>query len=165
MKYLTTIKDKTYTVELLDGGRISVNGEIHDFKFVQVGDQPVFSLLLDDNSYEGLLYNDDGTWQVFLQGAMYAALVEDEREKRLRGQASASQSEDTDFHLVAPMPGLVVNLPVSEGQEIAKGDVLLVLESMKMQNELKSPRAGQISRVRVAEGDSVEKKQVLLSVT
>ncbi len=62
------------------------------------------------------------------------------------------------------MPGLVVNIPVADGQEVDKGDVLVVFESMKMQNELKSPRDGVIARMRVKEGDSVERKQTLLSV-
>jgi biotin carboxyl carrier protein len=62
------------------------------------------------------------------------------------------------------MPGLVVTVPVSEGQTVDLGDVLLILESMKMQNELKSPRAGKISRVRVKPGDSVEHRDTLLSV-
>jgi biotin carboxyl carrier protein len=62
------------------------------------------------------------------------------------------------------MPGLVIAIPVVEGQEVKKGQVLLILESMKMQNELKSPRDGKISRIRVKPGESVEQKQALLSV-
>jgi biotin carboxyl carrier protein len=62
------------------------------------------------------------------------------------------------------MPGLVVALPVGEGQAVAKGDVLVILESMKMQNELKAPRDGTVARVRVTVGDSVEQRQTLLSV-
>jgi biotin carboxyl carrier protein len=62
------------------------------------------------------------------------------------------------------MPGLIVSVPVNEGQAVEKGDVLLILESMKMQNELKSPRAGSVSRVRVKPGDRVEQKETLLSV-
>jgi biotin carboxyl carrier protein len=53
---------------------------------------------------------------------------------------------------------------VSEGQEVVKGDVLVVLESMKMQNELRSPRAGKVARLRFKPGDSVEQKATLLSV-
>jgi biotin carboxyl carrier protein len=59
---------------------------------------------------------------------------------------------------------MVVAVPVEEGHEINKGDVLVILESMKMQNELKSPRDGTVSRVRVKPGDSVEQKETLLSV-
>jgi biotin carboxyl carrier protein len=55
-------------------------------------------------------------------------------------------------------------LAVDEGQEVKQGDLLVILESMKMQNELKSPRAGIISRIRIKPGDSVEQRQVLLSV-
>ena len=62
------------------------------------------------------------------------------------------------------MPGLVVTILVGEGQEIKKGQVLLILESMKMQNELKSPRAGTVGRLRVKAGESVEQKQTLLSL-
>jgi biotin carboxyl carrier protein len=62
------------------------------------------------------------------------------------------------------MPGLVVTVPVSEGQPVEKGDVLVILESMKMQNELRSPRAGKVNRVRVKSGDNVEQRDTLLSV-
>ena len=62
------------------------------------------------------------------------------------------------------MPGLVVALAVKEDQHIEKGQVLVILESMKMQNELKSPRAGKVERVKVKVGESVEQRQVLLTV-
>ena len=73
-------------------------------------------------------------------------------------------SEAGEYHLKAPMPGMVVSILVEEGQEIEQGQVLLILESMKMQNELKSPRAGTVGRVRVKPGESVEQRQTLLSV-
>jgi biotin carboxyl carrier protein len=90
--------------------------------------------------------------------------VEDEREKRLRAAAGGGVAESGEFHLKAPMPGLVVTIPVEEGQQVKKGQVLLILESMKMQNELKSPRDGTVNRIKVKAGESVEQKQPLLSV-
>ena len=62
------------------------------------------------------------------------------------------------------MPGLIVAIMVEEGQEVEKGDVLVILESMKMQNELKSVRDGVVARLRVHPGDNVEQRQLLLSV-
>jgi len=59
---------------------------------------------------------------------------------------------------------MVVAVPVEEGQEVQKGDVLLILESMKMQNELKAPRNGTVTRMRVKPGESVEQRQILLSI-
>ena len=62
------------------------------------------------------------------------------------------------------MPGLVVAVMISEGEHVKKGQVMLILESMKMQNELKAPRDGVMGKVRVKAGESVEQKQTLLSV-
>jgi biotin carboxyl carrier protein len=62
------------------------------------------------------------------------------------------------------MPGLVVEVPVKEGDEIQQGKVLVILESMKMQNELKSPRDGTVTRIEVQAGDSVEQRQAMLSL-
>jgi biotin carboxyl carrier protein len=62
------------------------------------------------------------------------------------------------------MPGLVVTIPVTEGQFVNRGQVILILESMKMQNELKAPRDGTIGRLRVRPGETVEQKQTLLSL-
>jgi len=73
-------------------------------------------------------------------------------------------AETGEFLLKAPMPGLVVSIPIEEGYEVKKGQVLLILESMKMQNELKSPRDGKVNRIKVKAGESVEQRQTLLSV-
>lgn len=73
-------------------------------------------------------------------------------------------AEGGEFQLKAPMPGLVVSVLVNEGDAVEKGQVLVVLESMKMQNELKAPRPGTVGRVRVKAGETVEQKQTLLSV-
>jgi len=164
MKYITTIGEQEYAVELLEDGQVSINGEVCQVDFQMVGDQPVYSLLLNGQSFDALVYQDEDEWQVSFQGEMYVAKVEDEREKRLLAAMGTMVSEHQEFFLKAPMPGLVVAVPVESGQPVQKGDVLLILESMKMQNELRSPRAGTVGRVRVRAGDRVEKKETLLSV-
>jgi biotin carboxyl carrier protein len=164
MKYITTVGEHEYTIEIINRNLILVDGIPYEVDFASISGQPVYSLLLDGKSYEGYMYSSDDEWEVLLQGTLYNVQVEDERERRLRqalGEAPASHGE---FQLKAPMPGLVVTVPVEDGQQVAKGDVLVILESMKMQNELKSPRDGKVSRMRVKVGDSVERKQTLLSV-
>ena len=99
-----------------------------------------------------------------MRGKQYQITVEDEREKRLKAAAGGGVAEGGEFNLKAPMPGLVVAILVSEGEEIKKGQVLIILESMKMQNELKSPKDGIVERIRVKSGESVEQKQAMLSV-
>lgn len=164
MKYITTIGEREYSIEIVNRKLVIVDGISYDVDFASISGQPVYSLLVDNKSYEGYMYPDDDDWEVLLQGILYSVNVEDERERRLRQALGEGPSQTGEFHLKAPMPGLVVTIPVSEGQEVAKGDVLIILESMKMQNELKSPQDGQISRIRIKVGDSVERKQTLVSV-
>lgn len=164
MKYVTTIGGREFLIEIIDEENLTVDGIPYRIDFDSVSGQPVFSLLVDGQSYESFVFLDDEAWQVLIQGTLFSATVEDEREKRLRSASRGDIAEQTQFHLKAPMPGLVVAVPVSDGQEVDKGDVLVVLESMKMQNELKSPRSGKVTRIRIKIGDSVEQKQTLLSV-
>lgn len=164
MKYVTSIREREYIVEIVDERHIILDGTPYEVDFDSVSGQPVYSLLLDGQSYESYVYPSDEGWQVLLHGTLYPTTVEDEREKRLRAAARGNIAEAGEFRLRAPMPGLIVAVLVNEEQPVEKGDVLVILESMKMQNELKAPRAGTVTRVRVRMGDSVEQKQVLLSV-
>jgi acetyl/propionyl-CoA carboxylase alpha subunit len=165
MKYISTIEDREYVIEILDRDHVIVNGVSHQVDFESVSGQPLYSLLLDGHSYEAYVYSDDPGWEVLLHGSLYPVEVVDEREKRLLAASGKESFQDGELYLKAPMPGLVVTISVLEGQTVEKGDVLVILESMKMQNELKAPRAGTISRLRVEVGDRVEQKQTLLSVT
>lgn len=164
MQYITTIGDAEYHVEIIDEHHIRLNGQELEVDFDSISDQPLYSLLLEGRSFEAYVYPTDNLWQVLLGGRSYQALVEDEREKRLKVASGSTVAESAEFFLKAPMPGMVVSINVQEGQTVEKGTVLLILESMKMQNELKSPRAGTVSRLRVKVGDSVEQHQTLLSV-
>ena len=164
MKYITTVEGKQFLVEIIDDKHVSVDGKLYGIDFEAVSGQPVYSLIVDGKSHESYVQREDENWQVLLRGRLYPVTVEDEREKRLRAAAGGGVAESGEFNLKAPMPGLVVAIPVTEGQEIKKGQVLLILESMKMQNELKSPRDGIVNRIKVKAGESVEQKQALLSV-
>jgi biotin carboxyl carrier protein len=64
----------------------------------------------------------------------------------------------------APMPGVVIDVLVSKGQTVERGDILVILESMKMQNEFKAPRAGQVHAIRVAPGDKVEQNAAMITM-
>jgi biotin carboxyl carrier protein len=164
MRYITTVEGRQFLVEIIDEKHISVDGKVYEVDFESVSGQPVYSLIVDGKSHEAYVAQDDENWQVLLRGRLFPILVEDEREKRLRSAAGGGVAETGEFHLRAPMPGLVVAVHVEEGQVVKKGQVLLILESMKMQNELKSPRDGTIGRMRIKAGETVEQKQTLLSV-
>jgi biotin carboxyl carrier protein len=163
MKYITTVYDQVFQIEIVDEHHVAINGQMLEVDFNSVSGQPIYSLLVDGKSFEGFVYPGEEAWEVLLMGRQYP-IVEDEREKRLRTAAGGTLSESGEFHLKAPMPGMVVSIPVQDDQKIEKGQVLVILESMKMQNELRSPQAGTVSRIRIKPGESVEQRQTLLSV-
>jgi biotin carboxyl carrier protein len=164
MKYITTLDGKEYLIEIVDEHHVSINGRMQEVDFESVSGQPLYSLIVDGKSYESYVYETEEGWQVLTRGRQYNLTVEDEREKRLRAAAGSGVAESGEYHLKAPMPGLVVSIPVNEGDKVEKGQVILILESMKMQNELKSPKAGTMGRIRVKQGETVEQRQALLSV-
>ncbi len=164
MKYITTIGDREFEIEIDGDNKLVVDGKLYFIDFNSIGDQPVYSLLINGQSYEAYVYPTEDDWQVLLFGRFYPVKVEDERERRLRLASGSVISERQEYSLKAPMPGLIVDVAVSEGQNVEIGDVLIILESMKMQNELKSPRAGVVSRISVGVGDSVDQRQLLMSV-
>ena len=164
MKYIAEIDDQEFDIEIIDESQVMINGEVHEINFEAIRGRLTFSLLVDGKSYEANIYRADGEWEVLMRGIRYSVRVDDERERLLRAAAGASVISQGPFNLQAPMPGMVVEIPVHQGQEVEEGDVLLILESMKMQNELKSPRSGVVSRVLVNPHDNVEQRQMLLSV-
>jgi biotin carboxyl carrier protein len=164
MKYIATIEGKEYAIEVIDEKHIRMGDQVLQVDFEPVSGQPVFSLIVDGKSYESFVYRGEDLWEVMLRGKQFSVLVEDEREKRLRVAGGGAIAEGVEYRLKAPMPGLVVMVTVEEGQAVEKGQVLVVLESMKMHNELKSPRAGTIGRIRAKAGETVEQKQTLLTV-
>jgi biotin carboxyl carrier protein len=164
VRYIATIEGQEFIIEILDEHHLTLDGKEYRVDFLPIGDQSIYSLLLDGCSIDALVYPEENVWRVTFHAESYVVEVEDEREKRLRAALGASSYEHHEFFLKAPMPGLVISVPVEQGQPVEKGEVLLVLESMKMQNELRSPRTGTVNRVRVKPGDRVEKKETLLSV-
>jgi biotin carboxyl carrier protein len=164
MKYITTIDNQEFEIEVVDDHHIRIGDRLLRVDFESVSGQPVFSLIIDGKSYESFVSPGDDDWHVLLRGRQYQVKIEDERERRLRVAGGGGVAEGGEFHLKAPMPGLVVTVPVTEGQQVEKGQVLVILESMKMQNELKSPRDGKVERIRVKGGESVEQKQTLLTI-
>jgi biotin carboxyl carrier protein len=165
MKYLTTVNEVEYEVELMEDSKVRVNDRVYQVDFSDIDGGQAFSILVNGQSFEAFLTQEeeDGL-QVIIHGIRYATEVIDEHEKLLRQVGGDAGSGSGVFELPAPMPGMVVKVPVAVGDLVAKGDVLVILESMKMQNELKSPQDGIVTVVNVMDGDSVEKRDVMVAL-
>jgi pyruvate carboxylase subunit B len=88
----------------------------------------------------------------------------DERTRHIRSLVGAGKSQAAGGTVKAPMPGLVVRVLVQPGQTVAVGTALVVLEAMKMENELKAPVAGVVARVSATPGQAVEKGEILVTL-
>jgi biotin carboxyl carrier protein len=117
----------------------------------------VFSLLMEGRRYEAIVTKPDalqsGSYSVTVGMRQYLVELRDPRQWRRR---SSSLEMEGPQEIVAPMPGKIVKILVTEDQEVERGQGLLVIEAMKMQNELRAPRAGCVERVYLAEGQGVE---------
>jgi biotin carboxyl carrier protein len=162
MRYLTTIGDRTYTIDINQDSEVVIDGQRRALDFRAIDDDGLFSLLLDNNSFEALVEEGEGEYRVLINGVLYHAQVADERAKRLAEAAGAFAPTSGEVNIKSPMPGLIVAVHVSEGQAVKKGQVIVVLESMKMENELKAPRDGAVTSVKVQPRQAVEQNQVLI---
>jgi acetyl/propionyl-CoA carboxylase alpha subunit len=163
VKYVTTVGDCTFTIEINREDEITVNGQTHQVSIEPVGNSSLFSLIIDNVSYDAFIYKQDERYLVLLQGELFEVEVEDERD-RLSKVRRGPLIPAGDIHVKAPIPGIVSDVPVVEGQTVAQGDVMIVLESMKMQNEFRAPRDGIVQSIRVAPGDRVNQGQVMLTI-
>ncbi|MGZ6346775.1 MAG: biotin/lipoyl-containing protein [Anaerolineales bacterium] len=164
MKYIAQVDGLEFPIEIFDEHHICFGGEIINVDLAAVSGQPLYSLIVNGESYEGYVYPDEQSWQVLLLGRSYSVSIEDEREKRLRTTFSGEVSPGHEYILKAPMPGLAIAVPITEDQKVEKGQILVILESMKMQNELRAPFSGKVVRLKIKAGDSVQQKQILLNI-
>ncbi|RMH01333.1 MAG: biotin/lipoyl-binding protein [Chloroflexi bacterium] len=164
MKYMAMVGDKEFTIEINHEYEILVNGERYEVDFRQLPEGSVYSLLLNHRSLEAVVEERDDLWQVLLRGELYEVQVQDERAYRLARARGTAVSVTGEAVIKSPMPGIIIKVPVAAGDVVKKGDTVVILESMKMENELKAPRDGVVKRVQTQQGASVEKNQVLVII-
>jgi biotin carboxyl carrier protein len=185
MPYISSINNHSYTVIACEEGQrrtITIDGQTHEIDWQQLAPltaasqgqgQPAsggrYSLLIDGKSYEvyarqiskpdtsGVFY------EIFLAGQRFEVHVEDEREKTLTG-AIKSARESGEASVRAPMPGLVLGIPLQPGTHVERGQTVAILEAMKMENDLASPINGTIKEVKVTKGQAVNQGDVLVVV-
>ncbi|MGB1288148.1 MAG: biotin/lipoyl-containing protein [Aggregatilineales bacterium] len=161
MKYVTILNDEQYEIEIHEDGTLLVDGEIHEVDFLSLG-QSLFSIITDNHSLQAVIEEDAGMVDVQLGGRVYETRVLDERAMLMatrRGGLTTGSGE-----LPSPMPGLIVKVNVEVGQAVEVGQTVVILESMKMQNELKAQIDGTVTEVHCANGDTVDKNDVLLVI-
>jgi biotin carboxyl carrier protein len=164
MKYITTVNDQEYIIEIDQEDQITVNDQEYRVDFQQLSEGSILSLLLNHHSLEAIVEERGQSWEVLIHGELYSVKVQDERAYRLAKARGMTTEVTGEANVISPMPGLIIEVPVEAGQYIKKGDQVIILESMKMENELRAPRDGTVKKVWVTKGASVEKNEVLVTI-
>jgi len=102
------------------------------------------------------------TYQFKIKGTVYEVRIDNELDLLIAEMGLATGEDAVSNEIYAPMPGLLIDVSVTEGQEVKEGEVLCVLEAMKMENALLSPKNGVIKTVHIATGQTVEKGALLI---
>ena len=162
-RYVVSLLGERHEVEVGPGGRVVVDGRGHEASLAATSPPHGHSLLLDGGSFKLLALRErGGAWELQLDGRSAPAEVLDARTARIRELSAAAGGRTEVVSLKAPMPGLVVRVAVGEGDAVEEGDTVLIVEAMKMENELRATGAARVTRVHAAPGEAVEKGQVLV---
>jgi biotin carboxyl carrier protein len=144
---------------LVDGKAIDIDSErLNSVARVEPG---VYSVLLDGRSFEVRIIPAQDGLRIEMNGRRFAAEVRDPRD---RGQRSGAAIGTGRQNIRAPMPGKVIRVLVREGDEVELGQGLVVVEAMKMQNEMKAQRGGRVAEVRVRGGETVAAGDTLVVI-
>jgi biotin carboxyl carrier protein len=166
MKLWVTLEGRDTEVEVMtEDGRLflEMDGRRLEADIHQLPDGEVYSLLVDGRSWEVRVAPDVGVLQVTVQGVTLPVAVRHPLERTLQALERVPDARAGET-VAAPMPGLVVAVRVREGERVIVGQAVVVVEAMKMQNELTVRHAGVVSEVLVAERATVSAGQPLVRI-
>jgi biotin carboxyl carrier protein len=164
VKYFVELDGREVVVEV-EGDCVTVDGASYRVSLRAQSGTPLRVLTVDGRACTLAVHQlGRGRWSLGLAGERREAEVVDERARHIRSLASARGRTARSGTVKAPMPGLVVRVQVEPGQTVRPGGGLLLLEAMKMENELRAPSGGRVRAVLVEPGQAVEKGQALVEL-
>lgn len=161
MKYVTTVNGKHFEIEVGNDGRLLVNGAERQVDFLSLGPS-LYSVIMNNQSLQVVIDGESGRYDVLMNGHLYESTVLDEHAMMLGQRRGGLLTKSGDVS--APMPGLIVQVPVAIDQMVEEGETLVILESMKMQNELQAPVSGKIESINCSDGQTVDKGALLIVI-
>lgn len=165
MKYQVNHNEVTHSISIEnDEKTIELNGKIYNYD-LQILHNKTLALRLGDTSYTiANVHVENGEVSFSLNGHFFNFPVKDEQQILLAEMGFKDMASSNEGKLNAPMPGKILEILVSEGDQVSQGTPLVILEAMKMENELKAPVDGVIGSITVETGQSVEKNTLLIEI-
>jgi pyruvate carboxylase subunit B len=167
VKYFVTLRSRTYEIDV-GGGRVTVDGEPFEAHLAAVPGTPLYHLLLGGSSWtvaaQPLAATAPWRWALGAVGERFEVEVVDDRTRQIQALTGRERAPAGGGVVKAPMPGLVVRVEVAVGDRVEIGAGLVVVEAMKMENELRAQRPGVVETVHVAAGQTVDKGAALITL-
>jgi pyruvate carboxylase subunit B len=165
VKYIVDIAGERVTVDLT-GGEATVEGSTEAAHVAQVEGTPVRLVTIGGVQHRVVARRDGakGKYALWIDGWRFDAEALDERTRAIRDLSAASAAASGPAPVIAPMPGLIVRLHVQLGDQVQAGQAVVVMEAMKMENELSAPAAGTIKVIHAVPGKAVEKGALLVEL-
>ena len=165
MKYVVDVAGRSVEVEV-DDDRVQVDGTPATASVIELPGTPVVLVKLGDAIHRVAVARGAGRgrYGLSLDGWLYDVEALNERARAIRQLSATSAGPKGPAPLVAPMPGLIVRVNVAAGASVQQGQGLVVMEAMKMENELRAASAGTVKAVRVSPGTAVERGAILVEL-
>ena len=158
MTYSFKLDNQIYKVNIEEEDNnvvVQINGEEYPVEYTRL-DENLYSIIINGKSFTIGTFKQGKQVQVFHGGNLFELESISERE------LSRSGGIGSGLEIISPMPSRVVKLLKNEGDDVAEGEAVVVVEAMKMESELKALQAGKIKSIKVSEGDAVEAKTLLV---
>jgi biotin carboxyl carrier protein len=159
--YYVTVNGREFTVRLGSDGAIGVDGIENGYSVERVS-RTEFSVMIGPRQVRVVAAPDNGGFDVIAGAFRGRVSVESDRQRLLRRYSRSTQGTKARLEVHAPMPAMVVRLDVSVGEDVRAGQPLIVLEAMKMENEILAPCEGRVKAIYAVSGKPVEKGELLL---
>ena len=167
MKYSVIVNGESFAIEV-DGDSVRIGGSTSPARILDLDGSatPLRMLTIGEQVHRVQLRPGEsrGRYTLWVDGFRFEVEAMDERTRAIRELSAATAKPAGPAPLVAPMPGMIVRVNVGAGDEVRAGQGLVVMEAMKMENELRAAAEGTVKRVHVAPGTAVEKGAMLLEL-
>ena len=176
--FTATVDGHSFKIVPLSDQKVEIDGNAHRYNLAEL-DWRAFSLILDGKTYLVEMLSSSEAWQdgstsgegdlghsvpLSIKGIRHLVRIDDKHSLLVKSRFAKSELKKGPHVVRAPMPGLISRIELQVGQEIASGSVLLVLEAMKMENEIRSLKHGRIEAIHVEKGKAVEKGEPLITI-
>ncbi|HMH25248.1 MAG TPA: biotin/lipoyl-containing protein [Gemmatimonadaceae bacterium] len=167
MKYVVQLNDQRHTVSIEADGVQYENEPVARGELSDIEGSPVRMVKLGTHVYRVVAEKRQGRgrYTLWVDGYRFEVEALDERTRAIRDLSAANAAPTGPAPIIAPMPGLIVRVNVSVGDKVEAGQGIVVMEAMKMENELRATAPGTVQTIEVAAGTAVEKGALLVSLT